>query len=109
MMGIKKLEIGRKINSFEYGLDNTSRAMNMPRVTWRSKCMRLLREMIVHPRQMTQREIKRKVYGREMGLSSQGLFSALRHFGLAGFERHGRTCVWAPTIKGIMFYLGLPR
>lgn len=104
---MKKLEIGRKVDSFECGVDGTTRHMNMTRVTRRSKCMRILREMIVHPRQFTQREIKRRVYGCEMGSSSQGLFSALRHFDLAGFERHGRTCVWAPTIKGITFYLSL--
>ena len=109
-MGIKKLEIGCAINYSDHcGMDNTTKSMNMTRVTRQSKCMRILREMIVHPRQLTAREIKHKVYGREMGLSSQGFFSALRHFDLAGFERHGRTCVWAPTIKGITFYLSLPR
>lgn len=105
---MKKLEIGRAITYSDHcGLDNTTKSMNMTRVTRRSKCMRILSEMIVHPRQFTQREIKRRVYGCEMGLSSHGLFSALRHFDLAGFERHGQTCVWAPTIKGITFYLSL--
>ncbi len=103
---MKKLEIGRKI-IFEYELDNTSRAMNMARVTRRSKCMRILREMILQPRRLTAHEIKRNVYGRNMGKSCQGFFSALRHFDLADFVRDGRKCLWAPTVKGITFYLSL--
>ena len=90
-----------------YGVDNTTREMTFTRCKRESKVMKILRTMIMQPRMLSARDIKRKVYGIEMGESCHGFFSALRHFGLASFERHGRNCLWAPTIKGICFYMGL--
>ena len=105
---MKKLEIGRAIDYSDHcGLDNTTKSMNMTRVKRTSKCMRILREMIVHPRQLTASEIKSKVYGHDIGESCHGFFSALRHFNLANFIRAGHKCFWEPTIKGIRFYMGL--
>lgn len=105
---MKMLEIGRPISAEEQDVDNTTRHMNLSRVTRRSKSMRLLREIITHPRQFTHAELKRRAYGREMGESAHGFFSAFRHFGLATFIRAGRKVLWAPTVKGIMFYKVLP-
>ena len=104
------LEIGRKTMNgygYGYGLDNTTKAMNFTRCKRSSKVMQILHAIITHPRQLTARDIKRKVYGADIGERCHGFFSALHHFGLASYERHGRTCLWAPTIKGICFYMGL--
>lgn len=105
---MKKLEIGRKISYADLqGIDSTSKVMNMTRVKRTSKCMRILYEMIVHPRQLTSREIKINVYGRDIGKRCLGFFSALRHFGLANYVRVGHQCFWEPTVKGIRFYMSL--
>lgn len=106
---MKKLEIGCATMRYGYNchMDSTTKSMNMTRMRRTNKCMRILREMIVHPRQLTQSEIKSKVYGRNIGKRCQGLFSALRHFDLANFVRAGNKCFWEPTIKGINFYMGL--
>jgi hypothetical protein len=68
--------------------------------------MQILGAMI--KREGTQSELKRRVYGRYMGHSCQGFFSALRHFGMATFIREGRKCTWIPTLEGILFYENLP-
>ena len=104
---MKKLEIGQRA-PWESGFCNTTRAMRFTKMTRSSKCMQILREMITHPRQLTHHEIMQRVYKCDMGFSSQGFFSALRHFGLASFIRHGHQCLWAPTIEGITFYMSLP-
>lgn len=105
---MKMLEIGRNIDKFMYDIDNTTRCMNFTRVKRNSKCMQILREMILRPRALTQLEIKRRVYKHNMGKSCHGFFSALHHFDLANFIRLGRKCVWMPTCKGIKFYMNLP-
>ena len=95
------------IGDHAYYGSNTTRAMTFTRCKRTSKVMQILRAMIMQPRMLSSRDIKRKVYGADIGERCHGFFSALHDFGLASYERHGRTCLWAPTIKGICFYMGL--
>lgn len=102
-----KLEIGKPIPRF-CPLDNTTRAMRFTCVWRGSKVMQILREMILHPRMLTHAQIMKRVYKRDVYDMSHGFFSALCHYGFAEFIRKGRTCLWAPTLEGIKFYMSLP-
>lgn len=102
-----KLVPGGKVPVYDCcGLCNTTRAMRFTRMKRSSKCMQILHEIITHSD--TQREIKKRVYGHEMGESCNGFFASLHHFGLATFIRDNNKYIWIPTPEGILFYVNLP-
>ena len=92
------------------GCNSTTRSMNFTRMKRSSKCMQILKHMILFPRMHGRVQILERVYGESFPGTrnwGHGFFAALVYNKLAKYEQHGHACVWEPTVKGINFYKSL--